>query len=273
MADRNNGGGTGGGTSQPRVRLRPIALPAEHGSWGLVLEPVVLGLLVAPSWEGLLLSLGVVAAFLTRRPLKVIQVEWGRAHSRRWRIAWRFALGYGVIAVVGVVGTVALVGFAPMVPLVGVIPLLAAFLAYDFTRQSRSWQAEMAGSVAFAAVAASIPMIGGWPLDVSLALSVVIVARAVPSVLYVRARLRLEKDKPRNVPLVVGAHVLGLLSMWGLVYGQLLPALVLAPFLILLVRAGVGLSPVRRRVRVNTIGFMEIGFGLLTILSVVIGVS
>ena len=264
MADRDNGGRTGGATSQPRVRLRPIALPAEHGSWALVLEPVVLGLLVAPSWEGLLLSLGVVAGFLTRRPLKVIQGEWGRAHSRRWRIAWGFALGYGVIAVVGVVGTVALVGFAPMVPLVGVIPLLAAFLAYDFTRQSRSWQAEMAGSVAFAAVAESVPMIGGWPLDTSLALSVVIVARA---------RLRLEKDKPRNVPLVGGAHVLGILSMWGLVYGQLLPALVLVPFLILLVRAGVGLSPVRRRVRVNTIGFMEIGFGLLTILSVVIGVS
>jgi hypothetical protein len=255
------------------VRFRPIALPAEHGSWGLVLEPVVLGLLVAPSWEGLMLAVGCVAAFLTRRPFKVIQAEWGRTRSRRWTIAWAFALAYGVTAVVGIGGAVVLVGFDPLVPLAAAVPLLAVFLAYDFTGQSRSWQAEMAGSMAFAAVAATIPMIGGWPLDLSLALSVVIVARAIPSVLYVRGRLRLEKGKPHSVRLVLGSHVLGLGMVWLLVGKGLLPGLVLVAFVVLLVRAAVGLSPLRWRVRVTTIGFMEIGFGLLTILTVVIGVS
>lgn len=259
--------------TQPRVRLRPIALPAEHGSWGLVLEPVVLGLLVAASWGGLMLAVGVVAAFLTRRPFKVVQVEWGRARSRRWTIAWAFGIAYGVTAVLGIGGAVLVAGIGPLAPLLAAVPLLAVFLVYDFTRQSRSWQAEMAGSVAFAAVAATIPMMGGWPLDLSLALSVVIVARAVPSVLYVRARLRLEKNKPHSVPLVVGSHLLGLGAVWLLVGTGLLPALVLAAFVVLLGRAALGLSPKRRRVRVNTIGFMEIGFGLLTILTVVLGVS
>jgi len=53
----------------------------------------------------------------------------------------------------------------------------------------------------------------------------------------------------------------------------LLPALVLVAFVVLLGRAALGLSPKRWRVRVSTIGFMEIGFGLLTILTVVFGVS
>ena len=35
------------------VRLRTVALPVEHGGWGISLEPVVLGLLVAPSASGI----------------------------------------------------------------------------------------------------------------------------------------------------------------------------------------------------------------------------
>ena len=61
--------------------------------------------------------------------------------------------------------------------------------------------------------------------------------------------------------------------VWLLVGTGLLPALVLVAFVVLLGRAALGLSPKRWRVRVNTIGFMEIGFGLLTILTVVFGVS
>ncbi len=253
------------------MRLKPIALPAEHGSWGLVLEPVVLGLLVAPSWGGLSLSIGVIAAFLIRRPFKVIQVERRRTRSRRGPIAWRFALSYGVVAVAGMAGAVALVGLAPMAPVVAAIPLIVVFLVYDLTQQSRSWQAETAGAAAFAAVAASVAMAGGWQLVESLALSGVIVARAIPSVSYVRARLRLDRDKPRNVPFVIGAHVFSLLLMLALVLLELLPVLVMAAFLVLLFRAAVGLSGFRRRVRVTTIGFMEVGFGVLTVLSVAFG--
>jgi hypothetical protein len=39
----------------------------------------------------------------------------------------------------------------------------------------------------------------------------------------------------------------------------------------LLFRAAVGLSGYRRRVPVTTIGFMEVGFGVLTVLSVAFG--
>ena len=259
-------------TVEVKVRLKPIALPAEHGSWGLVLEPAVLGLLVAPSWAGVLMFVGVLGAFLTRRPAKVIQVEWGRSGSRRAAIAWSFAVAYGTAAAAAIAGAIVLAGPWPMVPLIGAGPLLAVFLVYDFTKRGRSWQAETAGAAAFASVAASVAMTAGWPLGASLALSAVIVARAVPSVLYVRARLRLDRAKPRNVPLVIGAHALGLSWMVVMAVFRMLPGLVVAAFVVLLVRAALGLSDFRRRVPVNTIGFMEVGFGLLTILSVAVGI-
>ncbi|MDX2007394.1 MAG: hypothetical protein SFU83_19325 [Meiothermus sp.] len=31
-----------------KVPLRSVALPNEHGGWGFTLEPILLGLLVAP---------------------------------------------------------------------------------------------------------------------------------------------------------------------------------------------------------------------------------
>ncbi|VAV92581.1 Putative membrane-spanning protein, partial [hydrothermal vent metagenome] len=35
-------------TGTSRVNVRSIALPTEHGGWGFTLEPILLGLLVAP---------------------------------------------------------------------------------------------------------------------------------------------------------------------------------------------------------------------------------
>ncbi|HRO23471.1 MAG TPA: YwiC-like family protein, partial [Promineifilum sp.] len=47
-------------TKTRSVSFKSVALPAEHGSWSLVSEPIVLGMLVAPTWAGLAL---VIAAF------------------------------------------------------------------------------------------------------------------------------------------------------------------------------------------------------------------
>jgi hypothetical protein len=259
------------GAARSRTRLRAIALPVEHGSWGLVSEPVLLGLLVAPSWGGLSLTIGVVAAFLTRRPGSVLRVEWRHTASRRRAISARFFAAYGAIAVAGLAAAIWISGPALLAPLTAALPFLVVFLVYDISRQNRSWQAEVAGPTGFAAVAASVAMAAGWPLAEALALSAVVIARAVPAVLYIRARLRLDRDTPSSIPLVIGAHVLAALCIAALVAAQLLPGLVVVAFLILLARAAVGLSTLRARARASTIGFIEVGFGALTILSVVIG--
>jgi hypothetical protein len=255
----------------PPVRLKPIALPAEHGSWGLVLEPILLGLLVAPSWGGLLLAVGTFAAFLLRRPSRVIQTDWHRKQSKRKAVALWFVAGYGVTAVLSLAAAFLLVGARPLAPFLLAVPFLIVFLVYDVSGQSRSWQAELAGPVAFSTVAASIGLAGDWSVAESSALAGVMIARAVPSVLYIRARLRLDKKKASNAGLAVGAHVLGLAGILGLILASWLPLVAAAAFALLLLRAAIGLSRYRRPVPVKTIGFMEIGFGVLTILTVAVG--
>jgi hypothetical protein len=54
-----------------RVNLKSIALPTEHGGWSFLAEPIVLGLLVAPTWKGFVLGLAIVSLFLLHQPLKI----------------------------------------------------------------------------------------------------------------------------------------------------------------------------------------------------------
>ncbi|HQY06456.1 MAG TPA: YwiC-like family protein, partial [Lacunisphaera sp.] len=57
-----------------RERAAPVPgavfLPKEHGSWSLALEPLALGLLLAPSAAGGALLAAALAGFFARRPLK-----------------------------------------------------------------------------------------------------------------------------------------------------------------------------------------------------------
>src|SRR6516162_8620554 len=58
------------GTSYLRQSTQ-LVMPKEHGSWSLALEPVALGLGVAPSVGGVGLAMAAVAGFIMRRPLKL----------------------------------------------------------------------------------------------------------------------------------------------------------------------------------------------------------
>ena len=253
------------------VRLRPIALPVEHGSWGLVAEPIALGLLVAPSMAGACLALGAFATFLIRRPLKVVLAQRGHKWNERTTIATTFAALYGIVAAGGIAAAVALRGVAPLAPLALVIPLAAVFLAYDLRNQSRTWQAELAGAVAFAAVTASIAIADGWSLAAALALAGVLAARNFSSVIYVRSRIRLDRNKPHSTALVWAVHVAGLALLVGLAGSVLLPWLAVLPFVVLLARALHGLSRFRRPMSVRAIGFREMAYGILTVLAVAVG--
>ena len=89
--------------------------------------------------------------------------------------------------------------------------------------------------------------------------------------LYVRARIRLDRGREPNTLWPIVAHVLALLAVAAQVWAELLPALTIVPFLALLGRAVWFLSPRRPRVQVKTIGFMELGLGLFLVVTLAIG--
>src|SRR6478672_8315211 len=80
------------------VRVKTIALPAEHGGWGLLFEPIALGLLVAPSIAGFYLALSAVGFFLARHPLTLVVLNRSRS-SPRTALARRFAMLYLAIGI------------------------------------------------------------------------------------------------------------------------------------------------------------------------------
>jgi hypothetical protein len=230
-----------------RVRVKTVALPTEHGGWGLSLEPVALGLLVAPSWPGLFLSVATMGAFLARHPFKIVAGDCRRGRRfPRTPIAERFVLLYGGLAALG---------------------LMAAFKTAASGEDERQ---KVAGSIAMASVAAAIALAGGWSRPTAFGLWLLLAARIVPTILFVRARLRqLHGQTARPAPIVL-AHVIALALVLASVLSNIVPALAVAAFLILLLRAFHGFSE-RKEITAKRIGIRELVFGAMTVLAAALG--
>lgn len=255
------------------LRVRNVALPVEHGGWGLSLEPVTLGLLVAPSLPGLFLAIAALAAFLARHPLKLVMAD--RRRGRRFRrtpVAVRFALLYTIIASLSLLAVIKTAGsYQFLLPLVLASPLALIQLGYDRMSRSRALLAELAGATAMAAVASSIALADGWPLGLAFGLWAILAARFVPTILYVRARLRMLHGKEAAMENVLTIHAFSLIAALLLAWTRLASALAAVALLILLARALFGLSGDDRAASAKQIGIRELGFGAMTVIFIALG--
>lgn len=202
------------------MRLRGAALPAEHGGWSLTLEPVLLGLLVEPSWSGALLGLAALLAFLARTPLKMALVDRRRRRRLgRTVVAERFALGYLAALAAAALGAVVTARAPFWVPLAAAAPLVAVGFAYDVRSLSRRLVPELVGSIGVGSAAAAIVLAGGGAGEVAAGLWLVIAARATAAILHVRVQLRRGKQQAAQrwqndaaQALTVGAGSVGAVS-------------------------------------------------------------
>ena len=254
------------------VRLRTVALPNEHGGWGLSLEPVALALVLAPSAVTLCLAVATLGAFLARHPLKIAAADRGRGRRfPRTVAAERFALGYGGVAAAALAAAVAL---APsnsfLLPLAFAAPLAALQLGYDFTGRSRALLPELSGATALAAVAAACALADGWPPAPALGLWAVLAARVAPTILYVRARLLRLRGKPAPAAPVVFAHAAAAVAALVLAWAGVVPWLALIALVLLLARAVHGLNE-RAPVTAKRIGVRELAFGVTTVTALIAG--
>jgi hypothetical protein len=255
------------------VRVRTVALPVEHGGWGLSLEPVALGVLVAPSLPGLFLAAATLAAFLARHPLKLVMAD--RRRGRRFprtRAAERFALLYAMTASLSLLAAIkTAASYELLLPLVLAAPLALIQLAYDRLSRSRALLAELAGATAMASVAASIALALGLPRALSFGLWAILAARFAPSILYVRARLKtLHGGRPSTAGVII-AHALALSAAVALAWADVVPVLAVVAISLLLLRALYGLSGHDGAVSAKQVGIRELVFGAMTVLAVALG--
>lgn len=177
-----------------RSPWRAVAIPNEHGGWGLTFEPILLGLLVAPSFAGTCLGAAAVLAFLVRTPLKLVSID---LRHHRWIDRSRLAVRIATVELLTIaalaVGTGLLAGWAWIAVVAIAAPLVAVEWWYDSRGRGRRLVPELAGASGIAVVAAVVITAGGGTSGLAAAAWIVLAARSVGSIPFVRtqiARLR-----------------------------------------------------------------------------------
>ncbi|MGD9590646.1 MAG: YwiC-like family protein [Pyrinomonadaceae bacterium] len=256
----------------PRVRVRSIALPVEHGAWGFLFEPIVASLAIAFSGGGVLIAVMCIGAFLARQPVKAyLQNRAARNDPHLAAAAIRFGLFYGAFFLAGLLGSMATAGLWPLVPFLAVIPLGAVQIYFDAAGQGRQLLPELLGALAISASAPAILLAGGFGIVAAGAFWLVFIARLIPSIIYVRERLRLEKGKSfsRIVPHL--SHAAALVLVGSLAFFRMVPMLAAFAMAVLSFRAIEGLSSGRIKMKAMQIGIAEVVFGVVTAAALIIG--
>ena len=240
---------------RPSISIRPLALPSEHGGWGLLLEPVVLAMLVAPSLAGSLIGLGAVAMFLMRHPLKLAVHD--RMAGRRYPrtgFCELLAGGYALGAMLAFAAAWTLAGPRPLLFLTAALPFAAIQFGYDVRNRGRRAIAEVAGAIVPASLAAAIAIAAGSAA--ALTLSVLILCRSIPAVLYVRTTLRGTSRAP-----MLAAHL-----MAAAIALAIAPLTAGVAMLLLLTRA---IVPTRATAKI--VGLREVAWGAMVVGVIALG--
>ncbi len=252
---RRQAGARQAGAPVVHLSLRPLALPTEHGGWGFLFEPLVLAMIAAPSWCGVLLCAAAIGAFLTRQPLKLaMQDLLKRRLYPRTKWCAMFAISYGAAAFVALAVALAFGGWRIAIPYAVAAPLAIVNIVYDARNRSRALLPELTGPVAMASSAAAIGIAGGLPLRAAFILMTLVVLRGLPAVVYVRTLLlRAHGKTASNIP-AIAMHAASMLI--AAVLGRFVAVFMLTA---LLGRALYGLT--HTVAPAKSIGWREMGWG------------
>lgn len=256
---------------RPRAAWRAVALPDEHGGWGLTAEPALLGLLVAPSWAGAALAVAAMVAFLVRTPLKLVLVDrWRGRRLPRTRLAARIAAAELVLLAALAALALARAGGAWLVPVALASPLVGVELWFDMRSRGRRLVPELCGAAGIAAVAASVALAGGASARLAAALWLVLAARSVATIPFVRTQVvRLRRgsgpvaDSDRAQIAGAALALAAVAVEWTVVAGTVFLLAVVA-----LQTVWVRRPPVPAKV----LGFRQLGIGLVLVAVTAAGV-
>lgn len=130
------------------------------------------------------MGLAALGAFLTRQPLKLALGDYRRG-KRYSRTIWAecFALGYGAIALIGLILAIRSASAPFWLPIALAAPIALSQLLFDVRKQSRALVAELFGAVAISAPAAAIMMADGWPLSPALLAWLLLAIQSVTAII------------------------------------------------------------------------------------------
>jgi hypothetical protein len=182
-------------TAAPRtVVTRPtwkaVAIPSEHGGWGLTGEPILLGLLLVFSWAGVAIGAAAMLAFLARTPLKLAMVDRRRDRELE-RSALARRIGLAELAAIAALGAAALLlaGWHWLVPVAVAFPLFGVELWYDVRSRGRRLVPELCGAIGMGAIAAAIVVAGDGSVRLAAAAWMILAARSIGAIPFIRTQI------------------------------------------------------------------------------------
>ncbi|WP_457630775.1 YwiC-like family protein [Oceanithermus sp.] len=250
---------------------KTLAVPNEHGGWGFTLEPVILGLLVAPGAAGWGLGLLALASFFARHPTKIAlgDLRRGRFYPRT-RAALGFALFYGLLALAGLVLAWYTGDRSFIWPLLAASPFAFAQVVLDGLGLGRTLFGELAGAFAMGGIATAIILAGGGHPLLAWGAWLILAMRALVAVRYARAQVRRAHGKPVSKISTVSTAVLAVsLSALGAALG-VAPWLGVAAVVILSAYAIYMLE--QPPVTARHVGWSQMFFGWLVALMTAVGI-
>lgn len=253
--------------------LKSVALPSEHGGWGLTVEPGLLGILVAPSLAGFCLALAALVAFLARTPVKIVLVD-------RWRDRWlprtRLALRVAVVEVLllvalVVVAALSAAGSSWWIPALVAAPLVAVELWYDMRSRSRRLIPELAGAVGVAGVVAMITLADDVDAALAIGLWAILAGRVVSAIPYVRGQIFRLHGRPTSPSATVIGDLVALAAAAGAVaLDRALVAGAVAVVVLVIAQRLIALGPPRRA---PIVGVVQTVFGFAVVVVTALGVG
>lgn len=258
-----------------------VLWPREHGAWGLLAAPLILGTAVAvraggdrwPAWSAIVAA--ALAVFLARTPLDAL-------------------LGSGIVRANGPAEIAAararfLLWAAVAVAAVGVslffvsYKVLGAFAAIALAGYATQWvlarsEAQLAVAVAFAVGApAAYVALCGRADGLALELAVLAAALTLNQVAYVQVEIEALRHGARRARLSTGwpflllqaATLLALLWAWS---ANELPLVAVAGFVPLLARGFWRFAHTPKRVALRRLGFTELAYTAIAVLLIAAGV-
>lgn len=259
-------------TKRSAIPAKSVALPVEHGAWGFLFEPLLAGVILAPSMAAPFISLFVIGSFLSRQPLKFYLGDLlSKKNLPRTLLARRFVFIFGAIALIGFFGTVFLTPLNNLFPFAVAAPIVVYLIAQDIARQTRELLPEILAAIALASSITVVALAGGFDIVFSISLWALMAARLIPSVLYVRSRLRLQKSKPFDRIAPIGSHIVATAVVAALYVASAASVLTVVMSAFLAGRAAYGLSGSAPAMTAKAIGVREVVYGVLYALTIVIG--
>lgn len=246
-------------------RWRELVMPKEHGSWSLAFEPLAFGLLVAPTMAGAGFAVAAAAGFFARRPLRIALSD---ASSERRAAACRVLASLGLLVGLALTAALALAGFAWLGWVAPAALAGGAFAVFDRRNGGREQAAEIAGATAFALLPAAFAALAGAAPLASVAVATIMLGRAVPTVLCLRAAIRATKTGERRIAVPLAAAAIALGAAVALARAGAAPwAAVVFATAFALRAAGLLVFP-RPSARARTLGMIEGALGAAFVLVV-----